>query len=230
MTGIFTSLLTSFVLTCSPSEQLPEIQLPVSSTQNITIDAHILETEWQDAKKISTFINPWNKDVEPYTEVNLLWNGKDLFFYFLANDKDVVVADKLLQENDVSMEDRVELFFSSQLPLTDYYAIEMDPLGRVLDYSIAYYRKFNKSWNADKHLQVKGRLTPQGYCVEGCIKEELLQKMTNGKKRFYLGAYRAEFKKDKEGKLLYNWLCIKDPHLEKPDFHVAETFIQLVLE
>ena len=162
MTGIFTSLLTSLVLACSTSEQLPAIQLPVSTTHNISIDAHVLEAEWQDAKKISTFINPWNKDVEPYTEVNLLWNGKDLFFYFLSHDEEVVVIDKLLQENDVSREDRVEFFFSSQLPLSDYYAIEMDPLGRVLDYSIAYYRKFNKSWNAGRHLRLKGRLTPQG--------------------------------------------------------------------
>lgn len=188
--GIITNLLTSLLFTFAPSEQSPVTQIPVSPVGNISIDAYINEPSWKHAHKISSFINPWNKDVEPYTEVNLLWDGKDLYFYFLANDKEVVLTDKITQENDVSKEDRVEFFLSPQLPLTDYYAIEMDPLGRVLDYSIAYHRKFNKSWNAGEQLLLKGRLTPDGYCVEGCIKAGLLKKMTGNKKDFFLNSAR----------------------------------------
>ena len=66
-------------------------------------------------------------------------------------DQDVVVEkDWKDDESTVDAEDRVELFFAGGsvdkptpegMPL--YYGIEVDPEGRVHDYSIEYYRKFD---------------------------------------------------------------------------------------
>lgn len=229
MTNFLTFLLASCLLFSCQSEGT-DIVIEKTPHVQITIDASPQEADWQHAKKISSFINPWNKQAEPYTEVNLLWNGSNLYFNFQVKDKEVVLAEKFTHEHDVSQEDRVEFFFSPRLPLTDYYALELDPLGRTLDYKVGYYRKFDESWNVGKHLQLKGKLTPDGYCVEGAIDRQLLKELTSGHKTFYLGAYRAEFSKDKNGKIQYEWLCIKDPNLPEPDFHVEGTFVKVTLE
>ena len=226
--SVFLSCL-SFI-SCFSSHETKEVFLPLSEQTEIIIDGIPNEPCWKEAVQITHFINPWNRQAEPYTNVNLLWNGSELYFYFIAHDTEVVLTDNFTTELDVSQEDRVELFFSSDLPLTRYYALEMDPLGRILDYEVNYPRKFNNSWNAGKHLHWTGKLTSYGYCVEGLIDSKLLTELTDGKKSFYLGAYRAEFSKDKNGDIIYEWLCIKDPHVDKPDFHVNETFIKINLQ
>lgn len=229
MNNLLTFLLTSWMLVSGQPDQT-EIVIEKTPHVNITVDASPLEKEWEHAKQITSFINPWNKQAEPYTEVNFLWDGTKLYFNFLANDKEIVLADKFTNKHDVCIEDRVELFFSPNLPLTEYYSLELDPIGRVLDYKVEFYRKFDESWNTGKHMQLKGKLTPDGYCVEGAIDQHLLKELTNGQKTFYLGVYRAECSKNKKGKTVYEWLCIKEPHLPEADFHVKETFVKVTLK
>ena len=53
----------------------------------------------------------------------------------------------------MAKEDRVELFFSNLTTLSEYYCIEIDPLGRILDYSAKHNRKFDENWD------VKGRIS-----------------------------------------------------------------------
>ena len=229
MTNIFTCMLVSCALLATDTKE-PYIELPRYRNVNISIDTNPLEKAWTNATKLSNFINPWNPSANQYTETNLLWNGKELYFYFIAHDKEVILIDNIDSENRINREDRVEFFISPDMPLTEYYGIEMDALGRVMDYKVKFYRKFYMNWTVGKHLRLKGRLTPEGYCLEGCIDKKLLKELTNGQKTFYLGAYRADYNTDVNGKKKFEWLCIKDPKTSKPDFHVDGTFIKVTLE
>ena len=79
------------------------------------------------------------------------------------------------------MEDRVELFFAGSYidkpgpdGMEKYYGLEIDPKGRVHDYSIEYYRKFDGKWNMEG-LETKATVTDDGYIVEGKIPMKSLQ-------------------------------------------------------
>ena len=54
---------------------------------------------------------------------------------------------EFVQESDVEAEDRVEIFFSASKDMGQYYCMEIDPSGHVMDYSASYYRKFDYEWN-----------------------------------------------------------------------------------
>ena len=142
----------------------------------------------------------------------------------------LVVLDKLRDKADVVFEDRVEMFFSRDPRMADYYCLEIDSRGRVYDYRASYYRKFDPTWRC-KGLETAAlrfdqsgkrgqapfvrstlRAVPangacpleRGYVVEGRIPRATLAEM--GLPRLEPGAkvlcglYRAEFSHDRSGK------------------------------
>ena len=85
-------------------------------------------------------------------------------------------------------------------------ALKSMPKGRVHDYSIEYYRKFDSKWNLSG-LETKGVQTDTGYVVEGKIPLKSLQDLgliQNDVMR--AGVYRAEFSAPKKDE--------KDPVME----------------
>ena len=61
--------------------------------------------------------------------------------------------------------DRVEIFFRRDEMLDPYYCLEMDPLGRVLDYKANFYRKFDYEWQwpGNNPLIIRSEYTESGY-------------------------------------------------------------------
>ena len=195
----------------------------------ITLDARMNETVWKDAEVTTTFLNPWNPSVHPETSLRMLKDDVFLYFYFEAKDDDIVLAENYSNELDVAKEDRVELFFAKDANINEYYGFEMDPKGRMLDYSANYYRKFRFDWNAPTGFEIRSDTVSNGYRVEGKIPMVFIETLKQEDGSVLFGAFRAEFFR-KDGKVLENWLTIKDSLTAEPDFHVPASFGKLVFE
>lgn len=221
--------ITTIACTETPNTEIPEYKIPVLKNTQITLDGQRDEAAWDNALKITKFINPWHKNVNPKTSVELFYDGYSLYFFFDATDQEVVTVDNYSGEMDICDEDRVELFFSKDISLSSYYGFEMDPKGRTMDYQCSFPRKFNYEWSARDGIEIETRNTPTGYTVEGRIAKELLEFMTGGENPFYWGAYRAEYSKDKNGKLIDRWQCLRDPKTKEPDFHLPASFSKVYL-
>ncbi|MDR3252780.1 MAG: hypothetical protein LBT35_04370, partial [Tannerella sp.] len=125
-------------------------------------------------------------------------------------------------------EDRVELFFSKDRDMNDYYCFETDAKGRVLSYRCSYYRNFDFDWDVPVGFAVAGSIRPGAYSVEGAIPVVFLKDFLQNDEFIYFGAYRAEFSK-KDGITVENWLTWNAPSTAKPDFHVPLTLGKLYI-
>ncbi|MEN8227601.1 MAG: carbohydrate-binding family 9-like protein [Bacteroidota bacterium] len=134
----------------------------------IIIDGVLDEEVWQKAQSETDFSFPWENTTPPGTEFRAVFSDNNLFFSFRVHDDEVVLKDTIGNEEELMEEDRVELYFSPDDQMRHYYCIEIDALGRVLDYETIYHRQFNFSWDWEG-LSSAGLLTDEGYIVEGMI-------------------------------------------------------------
>ncbi|MBI5396415.1 MAG: exo-alpha-sialidase [Verrucomicrobia bacterium] len=208
----------------------------------IKLDGKADEPAWAEAGVEKHFIFPWKKTEAPATEFPALCDGKHLYFTFRVHDEDIVALDKLRDEQDAMFEDRVELYFSRDEQMKDYYCAEVDSRGRAFDYRGAYYRQLDMGWNF-KGLEAKASPLPQGYVVEGRIPLASFEAMGFPRLKpgvkIRCGLYRAEFSHDRSGRPvvqrpsihnrgrqldgpppLQEWMSWVDPKTEEPDFHV----------
>ncbi|MHB8897129.1 MAG: carbohydrate-binding family 9-like protein [Thermoguttaceae bacterium] len=142
----------------------------------ITVDGILDETVWQKANLETGFAFPWEDRPAPPTEFRAVLDRDALCFAFRVADPDVVLAADYRGKEDVVREDRAELFFARDDGLSDYFCLEIDPLGRVLDYRASYYRKMDFGWSWPG-LEAAGRLVEGGYCVEGRIPWKSLESL-----------------------------------------------------
>lgn len=199
------------------------------------IDAALNDEVWADVPSISGgFHFPWDTKEAPLTVFKGYHDGTDFYFCFEVTDSEVVTEEEWKDdESTVDNEDRVELFFaggSVDKPTPDgmekYYGIEVDPKGRVHDYSIEYYRHFDGTWNLEG-LETKGVTTDTGYIVEGKVPLKSLEDLNLIRDNVMrTGVYRAEFSKENSGdeELIMEWISWVDPKTEAPDFHVDSSF------
>lgn len=188
------------------------------------IDGRLDDICWQKAAVESSFFFPWETRPAPLTQFQAIQTQLELCFAFLAVDEDIVVVRRDDSEDEVAQGDRVELFLSTDVDLTKYYCLEIDPEGRVLDYSASMYRNFDTSWNA-KTLQVAVLNTSDGYIAEGCWSLQELRGLGIVQKegKIRAGLFRAEYGSG-PGTPLEGWISWVDPATPSPDFHVPSAF------
>jgi cellulose/xylan binding protein with CBM9 domain len=208
----------------------------------ITVDGRADEADWGLAAVEKRFVFPWKAGPAPDTEFRALCDASNLYFYFRVRDADIVVLDRLRDKQDAVFEDRVELFLSRDERMKDYYCIEVDSRGRVLDYRASFYRQFDYQWHLEG-LETMAAPLPGGYEVEGRIPLSSLVKLgfpvLRPRARILCGLYRAEFSHDRSGtktpqnrsihtlgrKLdgqapIEDWMSWVDPQTKEPDFHI----------
>ena len=222
------------------SEQTYQVRwLPAAK---IYLDGRADEAAWKEAAVERHFIFPWKPTPAPETEFRALCDGRHLYFTFRVQDADVVVLDRLRDEEDEVFEDRVEVYLSRDDRMNDYFCFEVDSRGRAFDYRGSFYRRLDAKWRL-AGLETKGGPTPKGYEVEGRIPQKSLVALgfpaLRRGARIRCGLYRAEFSHDRSGRpveqkeSLHNlgrklagpppieeWISWVDPKTKEPDFHV----------
>ena len=205
-------------MTVMAQETAPNLTIRKADTF-IGVDGVLDEAVWDAIEPITGLHSPWGDQGKDATILKVFLTDCHFNFGFQVVDSTLTLFD-YDDELTVAKEDRVELFFSKDSTLNEYHCIEIDPLGRVLDYSAAHYRKFDEAWDF-QGVTVHARLTSIGYTVEGMIPLPTLKQLGIGKKHL-LGVFRADYKSEKTDDVVwYSWIR---PMSKDPDFHIPSAF------
>lgn len=186
---------------------------------------------WDEIDEFSNFSYPWQKEVPPKTIFKTYHDEHYLHFKFDAYGSKPFVYVKDNNKIEVIYSERVELFFRSNEKMKPYFCLEMDPLGRILDYKASYYRSFDRAWNWPEQLMTKTEIEKDSYSVCGKLSLGVLKELgvlNNG--NVEAGIFRGHCLglRGKEAKI--NWISWINPGTEQPDFHVPSAFGRLELQ
>ena len=157
---------------------------------------------------------PWD-GLEDVTRFRCFADDERFYFYYEVADSTLTLIDPFEGERTIDYEDRVEIFFSKDSVMTNYYCAEIDPLGRRMDYASSYKHPLDYEWDF-KTMRQAGQLTDEGYMVAGSVAVcELMEYGVDLNGGFYLGVFRADFHKDGS----VNWYSAVSSDDEYPDFH-----------
>ncbi len=178
--------------------------------------------EWDRAEVLDEFHSPWTQDGVPPMTFRALWNEDAFMFRFEVVDSDIRIYTATNHKMEVVHSDRVEVFFRTNEKMDPYYCLEMDPLGRVLDYRTVFYRKFEYGWQwpGNGSLNVRTGLLPLGYWVEGAIRLNSLRELgllKDGK--LEAGLFRGKCLEPHPNSS-FQWISWVKPESETPDFHI----------
>lgn len=182
--------------------------------------------DWTAAELLTDFTFPWEEGPPPATEFRALWDEQHLHFRFECVDEDLVLGEADTPRQRVLDSDRVEIFLTPELALNPYYGFEMAPSGEVLAYRARHYRQFDRDWTCDG-LQFSARHGERRYTVRGTFAMETLRALhvlKPGARELFAGVYRAEFSRNPDGSIHQGWMPWVNPHTERADFHVPESF------
>lgn len=220
------TLIIFFCMTGISCNHKDEIYVVNKADHRIEIDGLFTESVWEKANIISEFIYPWeDKEVQGRLIFRALYDNSTFYFSFVVEDKNAfIVLDSLLDKKDISKEERVEIYFSKNKTLKEYFCIEIDPKGRILDYKASFYRKFDESWFL-KGAKCVGEIFVNRYQIEAAIPLEFLNEMgIDYDEDFFVGLFRADLKKLSNSSISESWISWIDPKTNIPDFHVPEAF------
>jgi hypothetical protein len=188
---------------------------------------------WKRAHILTDFHYPWeNGAPPPPTRFKALHNAEWIYFFFEVEDPAVFLSVKDNDKYEVAGSSRAEIFFKIDDDLRPYYCLELDPLGRVLDYEGTYHRDFNLNWSWPKdQLLVKTHRASDGYSVEFAISKSSLKKLSLLKDNvLQAGLFRADSFQDADGTRDFKWISWVKPDSKTPDFHIPSSFGLLRLE
>ena len=185
------------------------------------------DLNWENAWPLKSFIYPWSAEIPPELTFRALWDEMRFYFRFDVEATDVLTYVNTNYKMEVVHSDRVEIFFRSDEKLDPYYCLEMDPLGRVLDYRTRYYRQFEYDWQwpGTGQLEVKAAMTGSGYCVEGSITLQSLKQLNLlQNNELQAGLFRGECLKLPDPGSSFTWISWVRPESQHPDFHIPSAF------
>ena len=208
--------------TASPRARVPRLR------DSVVIDGRLTEACFARAPLVAQFVVAGAPRRAPQpTRAWLFWEPERLVFGFDVIDADIVAAPESGRERDVDPQDRVELFLWSGRTNDNYYCIEISARGALHDYSARFYRQFDDAWSpAGWRYAVTP--TSRGYQVEGELSRAAMEWMgfrLAAGERLRAGLFRADFR---TGAPEPDWLCWVDARGPQPDFHVAESFAEII--
>jgi len=201
------------------------------TSAKLPVDGSLLDEGWGQAPLLPPLKLPWDKEEPQSTEARFLWDPNYLYAAFRVWDKEIVTWTDPKHEGKLAVvdHDRVEMFFALSEDLREYYCLEINPKGLVLDYKAHHYRNFDYAWSLEG-LRVATSIQENGYTVELAIPLREMRKLgfplSTSKSGFSwrVGVYRADFSLVKPGQLKMLWQTWVDPQVAQPDFHVPSSF------
>ena len=189
---------------------------------DLQIDGSINEKSWKTCDEIKNLICPWDSYCGGTAKFRAGYDKNFFYFSFHVTDR---IGSYLPQKNEMAVVsgDRVEIFFSADDSMSNYYCLEIAPNGNLLDYQASYHRKFNNTWNV-QGKKIIGKPNKTGYMVEGKIPVDFFRLLTGSKASLQgsvirAGVFRAR-KKNTSNKDPFTWYSWIDPKVANPDFHV----------
>ncbi len=187
---------------------------------------------WNEANSLTDFSSPWDTQPVKKIEFKALHNAEKIFFQFKVYDHQVHINSSENRKKSIDNSDRVELFFRGDSSLNPYYCLEIDPLGRIMDFKAKPNKEFDFNWNwPTKDIEVKSRIASLFFIVEISITIQSLKELDlikNGK--IETGIYRAKYNQQNNGSFEPTWIPWVDPNTETPNFHTPTSFGLLILE
>lgn len=202
----------------------PVIHAPYQ--ENIVVDGD--GADWRVAPALRHLTEFWAGKIEDSTALYLCHDRTNLYFLFDFVDR-TMTCSYSKRESSVETSDRVELFFSRDFSMKEYYCAEMSPTGTVLDYKAHYYRKLLYGWDM-RVLRIATRLNGSHALVEGRIPLRWLRSkgLLQPDGRMILGVFRGDYSAD--AKAEPRWWSWIDPKTPTPDFHVPASLGLLKLD
>lgn len=198
----------------------------------LDITGNEYDSRWRDAAVLHDFHYPWESDQPPPTAFRALHNDQWFYCRFDVSDPAVYIHHETRDKHDVVSSSRAEIFFKGDDRLAPYYCLEIDPIGRVLDYQGIYHRNFdfNWSWPAG-HLLVHAENRKEGYTIQAAISKTSLRDLGLLKNsNLQAGIFRGDCRPTGDGNFQFRWISWVRPDSETPDFHIASSFGLLHLE
>jgi hypothetical protein len=186
---------------------------------------------WKKANELTDFTYPWEKEPAPATHFKALHSKEWLYCLFDVFDDHITIHVDKNDKSEVGSSCRAEIFFRIDEKLSPYYGLEIDPLARVMDYKVEYYRKFDSKWSWPAgDLIVKSHRRPNGYTIELAVSKKSLRELGLLKeKTLQAGLYRGDCIM-KNDTCNFKWISWVKPDSKTPDFHIPSSFGELQLE
>lgn len=195
-------------------------------SDDIAVSGKGEDPQWREANALTDFHYPWENETTPYTEFRALHSEEWVYFLFRIKDNDVNIRQENNDKREVAASSRAEIFFRIDDKLKPYYCLEIDPLGRVLDYEATYHRNFNVSWSwPANQLIIKSEQLTDGYVVEFAISKKSLKQLGLLRRDvLQAGLFRANCSHTANGGEEFKWISWMKPESETPDFHIPSSF------
>lgn len=196
------------------------------TTSSLQISGKGNDDRWTKANVLSDFVYPWEKETPRPTKFRALHDDEWLYCLFEVTDDKINIHQETGHKSDVVSSSRAEIFFKIDDRLAPYYCLEIDPLGRVLDYKASYYRNYEMNWSwPAEHLIVKTSEWKDGYTIELALSKRSLRELglLTGN-TLQAGLYRADCPFAAPGDAHFRWISWVKPDSDTPDFHIPSSF------
>ena len=181
--------------------------------------------DWGDVPQIIDFSFPWNEKKAPLTAFQAFHNGLYLHFRFEAECYPTLIFEHVNHKMEVIKSERVEIFLRQNDQMSPYYCLEMDPKGRILDYSAMYHRQFDYNWNWPENIHLQTKIEPDRYHLTGKLSLAVLNRLGILKNnQMEVGLFRGHCIKLENDQAALEWITWINPETEKPDFHIPSAF------
>lgn len=219
------------ILSSQPKEDVKTYSV-ARAKEPLTLTGNGADPQWQNAIQLSDFVYPWDNGTPPATTFQALHDERWLYLFYEVEDNTINVYVDKNKKSDIDLSDRVEIFFRIDNKLSPYYGLEIDPIGRIMDYQATYHRKFDFDWTwPNGGINVKTATTKNGYTVEVAIsKESLITLGLLKNNRLEAGIFRGDCVKLIGNEASINWISWIKPASDTPDFHIPSAFGLLILE
>jgi len=183
---------------------------------------------WQQSAELADFRYPWEADKPSRTSFRALHGDSWIYFLFDVDDTNVHVQVESNNKLEVIDSSRVEIFFRIDRHLSPYFCLELDAMGRVLDYRGQLHRQFDFDWSWPAGgLVAKARTRQGGYVVETAVSKESLNRLgllPKNKQQLQAGLFRAQCTRTVVPREHMRWISWVQPNSETPDFHIPSAF------
>ena len=184
------------------------------------------ERDFDGCPQINHLTDFWNKD-QDHTTIKISHTSETLLLKFDVRDTTLHVNSEDC-ERSIDFSDRVEIFLSKSKDMSEYYCLEIDPTGKIMDYKASHYRQFDYEWTCPG-IKTNTFIYESGYLVEAALSKKWLKDfgLLSDTGELNIGFYRGDFIKGTESDI--NWYCWHNPKVIEPDFHVPSSLGEIRL-